>query len=135
MADLPFVFLDRSLGRLQVPQLLRAAGVELITLAEHYGIPADENVQDTTWIRDSAQQGWIAFMKDFAIKRRPVESEAIRNYRARCFCLPNANMRAAAMAERYIANLDRIARAAEQPGPLLYTVHEQRLDRVRLEGD
>ncbi len=39
------------------------------------------------------------------------------------------------MAERYIANLARIARAAEQSGPLLYTVREHRLDRVRLECD
>ena len=75
MARLPFVFLDRSLGRLQVPNLLRAAGVQLITLAEHYGMPADEDVADTTWIRDSAERGWIAFMKDFAIKRRPAEAE------------------------------------------------------------
>jgi hypothetical protein len=132
MARLPFVFLDRSLGRIQVPHLLRAAGVELITLAEHYGIPADENVEDTIWIRDSAERGWISFMKDFAIKRRPAETDAIRDSRARCFCLANANMKAAAMAERYITNLDRIARAAEHAGPLLYTVQDQRLEPVQL---
>lgn len=48
MARLPFVFLYRSLGRIQVPRLLRARGVELVTLAEHYGVPADEKVEDTT---------------------------------------------------------------------------------------
>lgn len=133
MAALPFVFIDRSLGRLQVPRLLRAAGVELITLAEHYGIPADENVADTTWIKDSAERGWIAFMKDFAIRRRPAEAEAIVEYRARCFCLPNANLKAAMMAERYIGNLDRIARAGAHPGPMLYTVQARRLERVQLD--
>ncbi len=36
---LPDLFLDRSLGRVRVPALLRAAGVRLVTLSERYGIP------------------------------------------------------------------------------------------------
>jgi hypothetical protein len=47
---LPDLFLDRSLGRKKVPDLLRAAGLRLVTLAEHYGIPADEGVADTEWL-------------------------------------------------------------------------------------
>ncbi len=132
MDALPIVFVDRSLGRIQVPQLLRAAGVELVTLAEHYGVPADEQVADVTWIAESARRGWIAFMKDFAIKRRPAEIQAILDDGARCFCLPNANLRAAAMAQRYIDNLERIARACWRPGPFLYTVQVDRLVAVRL---
>lgn len=38
----PRFFLDRSLGRKAVPEALRADGWDVITLAEHYGIPADE---------------------------------------------------------------------------------------------
>lgn len=44
---LPELFLDRSLVPHQVPNLIRAAGLRLRTLAEVYGIPADENVFDT----------------------------------------------------------------------------------------
>lgn len=44
----PKFFLDRSLGRVAVPALLRAAGWNLVTLAEHYGVPNDEQVADTT---------------------------------------------------------------------------------------
>ena len=36
-AGLPDLFLDRSLGRINVPGLLRAAGLRLTTLIEHYG--------------------------------------------------------------------------------------------------
>ena len=43
---LPELFLDRSLGRIKVPQLLRDAGLNLVTLAEHYGVPTDESVAD-----------------------------------------------------------------------------------------
>src|ERR1700684_3100792 len=40
----PRCFLDRSLGRRAVPEALRADGWDLITLAEHYGTTADEQV-------------------------------------------------------------------------------------------
>lgn len=43
----PKFFLDRSLGRKAVPELLRANGWDLVTLAEHYGVPADQDVADT----------------------------------------------------------------------------------------
>jgi hypothetical protein len=43
-AGLPDLFLDRSLGRIQVPALLREAGLRLVTLAERYGIPEDEGI-------------------------------------------------------------------------------------------
>jgi hypothetical protein len=39
---LPELFLDRSLGRRQVPDLPHAVGLRLRTLGEVYGIPADE---------------------------------------------------------------------------------------------
>ena len=42
------LFIDRSLGRIQVPGLLRAAGLRLTTLAERYGVPVDETVSDVT---------------------------------------------------------------------------------------
>lgn len=130
---LPFVFVDRSLGRLEVPELLRAAGVELITLAEHYGMPADETVEDTTWIKESAERGWIAFMKDERIRRRPAEREALHRSAARCFCMANGNLKSAAMAERYLANLSAIARACTRPGPFLYAVHAIRIERLLLD--
>lgn len=48
----PRYLLDRSLGRRAVPEALRADGWDLITLAEHYGMPADEQVADTEWIEE-----------------------------------------------------------------------------------
>lgn len=36
---LPDLFVDRSLGRIRVLNLLREAGLRLVTLSEHYGIP------------------------------------------------------------------------------------------------
>jgi hypothetical protein len=38
----PRLFIDRSLGRIAVPRLLRADGWDVITLSEHYGMPIAE---------------------------------------------------------------------------------------------
>jgi hypothetical protein len=54
----PRFFLDRSLGRKAVPEALRADGWDVITPAEHYGMPADEQVADTDWIEEAAKRGW-----------------------------------------------------------------------------
>jgi len=40
-----------------VPRLLRDAGLRLTTLAEHYGIPQDEDIANVTWIEDTARLG------------------------------------------------------------------------------
>jgi PIN like domain len=82
---LPTLFIDRSLGRVKVPTLLREAGLELVTLAEHYGMPADEKVEDVTWLAETAARGWVVLGKDERIRRRPAERAAIRHHGVRCF--------------------------------------------------
>src|SRR4029450_880234 len=64
---LPDLFLDRSLGRIKVPRLLRAAGLRLVTLSEHYTIPADEDVADDEWLELAGSRGWAVLMKDTRI--------------------------------------------------------------------
>lgn len=71
---LPRIFLDRSLGRLEVPGLLRRAGLNLITLAEHYGIPEDEKIKDTVWLELVGTKGYLRsqkIRKYGTTKRRP----------------------------------------------------------------
>jgi len=86
-AGLPNLFLDRSLGRIQVPQLLRAQGLSLLTLAEHYGIPQDEQIDDPTWLAEAGRQGWVVLMKDGRIRSNTPELKAVKDYGLRCFCL------------------------------------------------
>ena len=75
---LPDLFLDRSLGRIKVPQLLRAAGLRLTTLAEHYGVPADEVITDADWLALAGGRDWVVFMKDTRVRYRPAEQAAVR---------------------------------------------------------
>src|SRR2546428_8615741 len=60
---LPDLFLDRSLGRVRVPSLLRAAGLRLVTLSERYGVPADERIPDHWWLGEAGARGEAAPMK------------------------------------------------------------------------
>jgi uncharacterized protein with PIN domain len=124
----PRFFVDRSLGRILVPRLLRTAGWDLITLAEHYGMPADENVRDVEWIEEAARQGWPVLMKDKKIRHRQAEIGAVVEHRARCFVITRAGLKAAEYAHRFIVNQEAILRAAVLPGPFIYAVQADRLD-------
>jgi hypothetical protein len=129
---LPEFFLDRSLGRRQVPDLLRAAGLRLHTLAEIYGIPEDETVEDVDWLARAGDQGWPVLMKDERIRYRAAERQALLVHSVRAFCLSGGNLRAVAMAELYIRMLPRIVTACREDGPLLYVISAAGLRRVDL---
>lgn len=132
LPELPTLFLDRSVGRIQLPALLRSEGIRLVTLAEHYGMPADEKVEDVTWLRDTAAAGWACIMKDEKIRRRPAEKLAVRRNGARVFYFTRGDLTAEQMAERILANIDAIARACLEDGPFAYVLHPRRIERMPL---
>lgn len=124
-------FLDRSLGRVAVPALLRADGSDLVTLAEHYGVPEDEQVADTQWIQDAAERGWPILMKDKRIRYRRAEIDAVVRHKARCFVITRGDLTSGDTADRFLASIDAIYEAATvAAGPHIYAVHADRLDRL-----
>ena len=123
LAALPLVFVDRSLGAVQLPAMLRASGLRLITMREHYGEALGQMTADPDWIALTAQQGWIGFHKDAAIRRNELERQSVLTNGARLFCVPRADITAEQLAQRFLANLGAIARAAQQPGPYIYGVY------------
>jgi len=129
----PDLFIDRSLGRLRVPAGLRAAGLRLATLAEHDGMPADEDVDDTTWLHDVGQLvGWTVFMKDSGIRRRRAEQAALVDGGVRAFCLTRQDLRAEEMVRRFLNNLAALTAACAEAGPFIDAVHVNRIDRLQL---
>ena len=134
MMDQPRFFIDRSLGRRQVPLLLRDNGWSVITLAEHYGIPADETVADTEWLRPAGVNGWPVLMKDDRIRYRAAEREALLSHDVRAFCLTSGNLTAAEMAGSLIIQRDQIWQLAQEPGPAVFAVTRNSLRRVDLDG-
>ena len=126
----PRFFLDRSLGRKAVPEALRADGWDLITLAEHYGMPADEQVADTEWIEEAAKRGWLILMKDKRIRHRQAEIAAVAEHKARCFVITRGDLPSADMVQRFITNKPAILMAAAQPGAYIYSVQTDRISRL-----
>lgn len=126
----PKFFLDSSLGRVAVPALLRADGWELVTLAEHYGIPEDEQVADTQWIQDAAEHGWPILMKDKRTRYRRAEIDAVVRHKARCFVITRGDLTSVETVRRFLASKSAIHEAVTVAGPFIYAVHADRLDRL-----
>jgi hypothetical protein len=126
----PRFFLDRSLGRKAVPEALRANGWDVVTLAEHYGMPADEQVADTEWIEEAAKRGWPILMKDKRIRHRQAEIDAVVAHAARCFVITRGDLPSDEMVARFTANKAAIHGAAARPGPYIFSVQIDRLSRL-----
>lgn len=125
-------FVDRSLGRGQVPDGLRRLGLDVVTLAERYGIPDDEGISDETWLSDAGRNGEIVLTKDYRIKTRPAELDAIKRNRVKCFCISSARIGADEMIQRFQTNLQRMIRASRASGPFLYVVHSKSIEKREL---
>jgi hypothetical protein len=130
---LPNLFIDRSLGRIRVPTILRAEGLRLVTLAERYGIPADESVTDVQWLTDAGRNGEIVFMKDERIRYNEAEKAAVKRFSVKCFCLSRGGLKAPEMAGYFLGNLRAIVRACEVEGPLIAIVYRDSIRRVVLD--
>lgn len=128
--DSPHFFLDRSLGGVTVPRLLREAGWELTTLAENYGKPADEVVPDVDWLALAGQNSWAVLMKDEKIRYRAAERAALVDAGVRAFCLASGNLRSADMAGLFIRHQATIWQRAASDGPGLWVVSRSEVRRT-----
>lgn len=130
--NLPTLFLDRSVGRIGVAAGLRAVGLEIVTLAEHYGMPEDERISDVQWLAEVGRRGWVALKADAAIRRRAApERQALIQARVRTFVI-SGQLTTEQKVDRIIANLERIAQVCQNPGPFVYRVHPDRLQRLQI---
>lgn len=130
-AGLPDLFLDRSLGRIQVPKRLRATGLRLTTLAERYGVGPDQFIADVEWLADAGQRGEAVFMKDSRIHVNQLEWDMVTQFGVRCFCLANRHLSAGDMATWFLNNLVHITEACRSlPGPFMYIVYADRIRRL-----
>lgn len=127
----PHFFVDRSLGAVQVPQLLRQAGWNLTTLVEHYGKPADEMVADVDWLALCGEHGWPVLMKDEKIRYRTAEREALVAAGVTAFCLASGNLRSTEMAEVFIRHRDVVWEKAVEGGAAIWVLSRQ---QARLTG-
>ncbi len=132
-AEVPTFFIDRDLGRIAFPAGLRAAGLTVVTLAEHYGVVESEAVTDEEWMFEAARRSWPVFCCDskHRRRRRPAERRALLDSGLKEFVF-NGNVVAQENVRRALANLDRIVAACARSGPFVYRVHPDRIELLRL---
>ena len=128
----PDFFIDRSLGQKQVPALLRDAGWKLRTLAEVYGVPNDETINDPAWLRLAGEQGWAVLMKDEKVRYRAAELHALIAGDVRTFCLTSGNLPAEEMARCLLRHQAQIWKACADQGPFVYAVSVREIRRIDL---
>ena len=101
----PEYFVDRSLGRHRLADLLREAGWTVHKHVEVFG-ERDESVSD---------------IEDRRLRYRPREIAAIRRYRVKALVLTSGNLRADEQARRFLDQEQRIEAACSDSGPVSYT--------------
>ena len=125
----PEFFVDRGLGRVVVPEALRAAGVTVHTMAEIYR-GREQEVPDTEWLTEAGRQRWIVLTKDRRIRRRPTEIRAIAEHGVRAFVLARGSLTGVQQAEFFGNNLDRIVAAADVDEAVVYQVYATHIRRL-----
>lgn len=86
--------------------------------------------QPRFFIDRSLGRDWAILMKDKRIRYRSAEIEAVVQHEAKCFVVTRGDLNSADMARRFIANKQATFRTAGLPGPYIYSVQHDRLDRL-----
>lgn len=120
--------MDRSLGRHTVPDAIRAEGHTVHTLWSVYG-EAEQSLSDIEFLRDAGRNGWAVLTADMRIRWVRDELATLQEGKVRLFALPRGGLTAREQASRFVRNLDRIVAACERPGPFIYAVHADRIER------
>jgi len=125
----PEFFVDRSLGRIIVPDAIRAIGFVVHAMADIYPGGEDQSVGDERWIADADAAGWVALTKDERITRYPHEQAALAASRLRVFGIGNQHLTGPEMASYYVANIHRILLRSAKPGPFVDVVLRNGVER------
>lgn len=118
----PRFFLDRNLGARIVPEALRNAGWDVVTMSEVYGARPGETIRDEVWIEYAGTEGMAVLFADKMVRYREVERKALHAGNVVAFALTNGNRTGPQKAQAFMKHQDAIMRAAVQGGPAVYHV-------------
>ena len=112
-------FTDRDLGPRIFPQILRDSGIQVERHVDHF----PDNARDQDWIPTVAARGWYIVTRDWHIRYRPIERDAVMQSRAGMFVLigqaPHPEL-----ARNFVNTLSRIAVFTEaHPLPFIAKVY------------
>lgn len=126
-------FIDRGMGSRLVPEGLRAAGWNVTTMDERYGVDASQAVADVEWIAAASRRGEVLLSKDKKIAKRPLEAAALIAEAARVVVISDAQVTGSEMLARLLENAIQIERFARtKPGPWVVGVSTDGIRSIRI---
>ncbi len=115
----PVLFLDECLGSTDVPMALRAKGIHVEMLHEHF----EPSTSDPQWLAEVGRRGWVVLTKDQRIRRRRVEIEALLAANLAAFVLTSGSLTGAATATAFANAWPRIRKfVRDYPQPFVAAV-------------
>jgi hypothetical protein len=128
----PVFFVDRSLGSVDVPAGLRAAGAKVEVHDDHF--PHTE--ADVDWLPVVGKHGWVVLTKDRHIRTRNLELQALMDAGVAAFVLTAGDLTGAEMAEALVKALPRMRRmVAKHLRPFIATVSRSGDVTLKLGGE
>lgn len=94
-------------------EALRNLGLDVKLSHVEFG----RGAEDSVWLPEIGQRGWILLTKDRAIRRRKPELNSLRRARVRAFFFASGDLTSAQMIRSFRKALHRIARAIEKEQP------------------
>jgi PIN like domain len=108
---MPVFFTDRDLGK-QFPAILRGAGLDVETHADHF----QPSAPDEEWLTAIGERGWLAVTHDGRIRYKPNELAAVQRHRVALFVVIGSAPHAE-LARNFVRTAKRIAAFAERHDP------------------
>jgi predicted nuclease of predicted toxin-antitoxin system len=97
----PVFFIDRSLGKKQVANLLRNAGATVEIHDDHFS----QDTLDVQWLTEVGGRNWVVLTKDEKIGYRTLEQLAVAQASVRLFVLVARKLTGAKMGEVFVKAL------------------------------
>ena len=124
------LFIDRSLSPVDLAEALRAAGLSVVTLRDHYGEAAGRKVTDDTWIREQTALGRALLAADYHVTLNRIEARALYESEAVIFVFPVGSLTVKEQARRVISNWPTMLAHIAQGGPAAYVLYERVVSQV-----
>jgi hypothetical protein len=126
------IFLDRSVGTRRIASALRAADLDVETIADRYGA-ANVSIPDEQWIAEASGAGRLLISADKRIRYRPRERAAICEHAARCLTFAAGDLTADQMIELFLRHLPHVRAVAAAVGPSVHHLTKDRPVKMSLD--
>jgi Rad3-related DNA helicase len=112
-----------------VVETLREHGLDVRSEIEVFG-RRPEGVPDVEWLERAGREGWVVLSKDKRLRHDRDQRATMVEHRVKAFVLTSGTLKAPEQANRFLANIRRIERAALAEKVSIYAVHAGRIERL-----